>query len=120
LDCGGVATNPQLSKQGVHIQGESLMNTEHIETPIQRILRENETRELSQNSKESLTIVANRLFHLEEIKNELGLKSVNKLNSYRVRKAQEKPVNKFQQTLAKINYFGEMARHCSAAAKVGA
>jgi hypothetical protein len=91
------------------------MNAEHIETPIQRILRENEARKASQTSTENIETIASRLFNLEQLKTQLGLVSKNNISAYQAKINKQSRSNKFEQTKDKVNQLSALIRKSNAA-----
>lgn len=85
------------------------------ETPIQKILRENEARKTSQSSIESIETVANRLFNLEQLKTQLGLVSKNNITTYQAKINKQSRSNKFEQTKNKVNQLSALIRKSNAA-----
>lgn len=84
------------------------------ETPIQKILRENEARKTSQISIESIETIANRLFNLEQLKTKLGLVSKNNIASYQAKINKQSRSNKFEQTKNKVNQLAALIRKSNA------
>jgi hypothetical protein len=85
------------------------METEH-ETPIQKILRENEVRKANQSSVETIEIIANRLFNLEQLKTQLGLVSKNNIAAYQAKIKKKSRSNQFEQTKNKVNQLTALIR----------
>jgi hypothetical protein len=89
------------------------MQAERIETPIQKILRENQARKTSQSSIETIEIIANRLFNLEQLKTQLGLVSKNNIALYQAKIKKQSRSNQFEQTKNKVNQLSALIRHSS-------
>jgi hypothetical protein len=85
------------------------------ETPIQRILRENEARKTSQSSIENVETIANRLFNLEQLKAKLGLISKNNISAYQAKVNKQSSSNRFEQTKNKVNQLAALIRKSNAA-----
>lgn len=81
------------------------------ETPIQKILRENEARKASQSSRETIEVIANRLFNLEQLKTQVGLVSKNNIATYQANINKQSRSNKFIKTRNKINQLGVLIRN---------
>lgn len=90
------------------------MEAEH-ETPIQKILRENQARKASQSSIETIEIIANRLFNVEQLKTQLGLVSTNNIAGYQAKAKKNARSNQFQQTKDKVNQLAALISKSNAA-----
>jgi len=80
------------------------------ETPIQKILRENEARRTSQSSIESIEVIAKRLFNLQKIKTQLGLVSNNNAIAYQAKIKKQSRTNQFEKTRNKVNELTGLIR----------
>ena len=93
--------------------------TEYIETPIQRILRENNERKVAIASEANIKVIANRLHNLNKLKaNFCFVQNINE-KAYRKKlaiiesTAKQTVVeqNQFSKTQSKINELSALIRH---------
>lgn len=88
--------------------------TEHIETPIQRILRENTERNTDKSSLTNIQLIARRLHNVNQLKANFGFTQNDNSKAYNAKKVVAITKNQFSKTQSKINKLGEMIRHSNA------